>query len=153
MDFSSCWLKQQHHRIQLSCDQNHETTAGLTSLKRELDSPVNQSNDSVLQCAFKFAQYRFNAVPLGLLCFGLFKSSQQENAPTSVRGMREASHGQTLIISLTGEMHANTTENYKDISSGIISYSYSSFPVFFFVFFGNLYVWLCVCVFMRIWQI
>ena len=53
-------------------------------------------------------------------------------------------------------MHANTIENYKDISSGIISYLYSStsplFPSFFVLF---LCVIMCVCVrvFVRIWQI
>lgn len=45
-------------------------------------------------------------------------------------------NGQTLIISLTGKMHTDTIENYKDISSGIISYSSTpptrvfSFPPF-----------------------
>lgn len=34
----------------------------------------------------------------------------------------KCANGQTLIISLTGEMHAYTLENYKDISSSIISY-------------------------------
>lgn len=56
-------------------------------------------------------------------------------------------NGQTLIISLTGEMHACTMGNYKDISSGIISYLYSStsplFPSFFVLF---LCVIMCVCV-------
>lgn len=43
----------------------------------------------------------------------------------------KCANGQTLIISLTGEMHAYTLENYKDISSSIISYSF--FLSLFFV--------------------
>lgn len=43
----------------------------------------------------------------------------------------KCANGQTLIISLTGKMHAYTLENYKDISSSIISYSF--FLSLFFV--------------------
>lgn len=55
---------------------------------------------------------------------------------------------QTLIISLTVKMYASTIENYKDISSGIISYSFSStsplYPSFCIICMCD---YACACVF------
>ena len=54
-------------------------------------------------------------------------------------------NGQTLIISLTGGMHANAIENYTDISSGIISYSFFLHKLFFFPSFYLFVRCVCAC--------
>lgn len=116
-----------------------------------------------LQC-----QDRFNTFPSSLLSLRSFmfvfcKSLREKKKKKMFSHQAEASifshkcvNGQTLIISLPGEMLANMIENYKDISLGIISYSFCStsprFSLSFFFFFCLIcvYNYVCACVFMRI---
>lgn len=91
-----------------------------------------------------FNNFLFACFLLDLLCFAdCWRKIFSHQAEESIFS-HKCVNGQTLIISLTGEMPANTIENYKDISSGIISYSFSSTSPLFPSFLCHLYVWLCV---------